>query len=204
MSDHMNLRALAQLTGAPYLAFRNPLIQRGGDYAAAVAATEDDPDWRVPMAARILQGWSSHGDMYRKVTAEIDSIDVAARAPTVAGVSGIWDAYELRAHEEYGPAILPLAWEEVTKFAAERQVWRTATFLSMLSVGQRPESIAAAAHVIEPSDNKLLRDRAALALSKLPRAGVEARFDKLLACYQKEARRPSRWNGVWTPTKRTL
>ena len=36
------------------------------------------------------------------------------------------------------------------------------------------------------------------------RLGVEMRFDKLLACYEKEARRPSRWNGVWTPTKRTL
>lgn len=99
----------------------------------------------------------------------------------VTGVVGIWEEFEMRAYHEFGPSVLPLAWEQVVKLAAGVPNWRTGTWLAMIAGVPMEASLEPVVHLIETSDDKLLRDRAAMTLSRLPAAAVDKRLERLSA-----------------------
>jgi len=181
MVTEKDVRVLSQLEGTIYKTVRDELFRRGGDFSNLAKRHAPDPDWRVRITAEILQGWATHRSLFGKVIAEINGIDLAGRRATVTGITGIWEEYEMRAHIEYGPSILPLAWEQVFKFAGTEPAWRTATFLAMMAGVPVAASVEPAAHVIENSSEQLLRERAALTLTKLPRDVVDLRLAGLSA-----------------------
>ena len=181
MATDNDVRVLSQLEGTIYKTMRDELFRRGGDLGDLVARYGADPDWRVRMTAGILQGWAERRSLFGRVIAEIDQIDPVARGGTITGITGVWEEYEMRAHIEFGPPILPLAWEYAVKFADTAPAWRTATFLAMMAGVPSAASVEPAAHVIEISAEQLLRERAALTLTKLPRDAVERRLAGLSA-----------------------
>ncbi len=180
LSDN-NLRMLAQLEGPIYRSTRDELFRRGGNFSDLTARYAGDPDWRVRMTAAILQGWTEQRGLYEKVQSELDRINPAGRSQRLTGMAGLWEEWEMRAHLELREPILPLAWEGVAKLADSLPAWRTAAFLAMISGVPSERSIEPVAHVIETSAERLLRERAALALSKLPRESANRRLAQLSA-----------------------
>lgn len=173
MATDNDVRVLSQLEGEIYRTMRDDLFRRGGALGDLATRHGADPDWRVRTTAATLQGWAEQRNLYGTVLAEIDAVDPDARGRAITGILGVWEEFEMRAHGEFGPPILPLAWEYTVKFAATAPSWRTATFLAMMAGVPSEASVEPTAHVIETSDDQLLRERAALTLSKLPRDAVD-------------------------------
>ena len=181
MSMEDEIRVLSQLQGPPYLALRDALLARGAGQADLVARFRSDPDWRVATTGAILQGWTERRPLYTTVLAEVDRIDPTARSKRVSGLVGIWEEFEMRALHEFGPPVLPLAWEQVVKLADGAPPWRTATWLAMIAGVPLVQSIEPVVHLVETTEDKMLRERAAMTLSRLPREAVDARLERLSA-----------------------
>ena len=181
MAIDEEIRVLSQIEGSLYLSLRDDLLSRGVGHAAAVAPYRSDGDWRVTMVATILQGWTEQRALYSRVLAEVDRIDPVARGQRITGVVGVWDEFEMRAHAEFGPPVVPLAWENIVKLAAGTPPWRIATFLAMIGGVPMDASVEPVAYLIETSSEKLVRERAAYTLATLPQAAVDSRLERLSA-----------------------
>lgn len=181
MAIEDEFRALSQLQGRPYLALRDALLARGAGQADLVARFRSDPDWRLATTGAILQGWTERRPFYTTLLAEVDRIDPAARSKRVSGLVGVWEEFEMRALHEFGPPVLPLAWEQIVKLAEDAPPWRTATWLAMIAGVPMAQSIEPVVHLVETTEDQMLRERAAMTLSRLPREAVDARLDRLSA-----------------------
>lgn len=179
MSTVGNLQALAQLTGRPYLELRNSIGWTGVNLAALARDAGGDEDWSIAMAAAIIAGWRDNRDLYLRIAAEIDGINAAGYASRQTGLFGLWESYEMRAHHEFGPSVLPLAWEGAFKFFEIAPPWKTGIYLAMVSGLPDERSVAPIGWLIERTKDRIVRDRAALALSKLPREQAAARIEDL-------------------------
>lgn len=181
MSMEDEVRVLAQLKGPHYRTLRDALLSRNAGQADLIARYRGDPDWRVSTVAAILQGWTERRPLYTKVLAEVDAVNPAVRSKRNTGMVGIWEEFEMRAHLEFGPSVLPLAWEQMIMLADGAPPWRTATWLAMISGVPLAESVEPVVHLIETTEEKLLLDRAAMTLSRLPREAVDSRLERLSA-----------------------
>ena len=65
------------------------------------------------------------------------------------------------------------------KFSGTAPAWLTATFLAMIAGLPTGESVEPVVYVLENSPHKILRERAALTLAKLPRNIVDPRLNGL-------------------------
>lgn len=180
MSDDQNLRILAQLTGDTYRAYRDSLLSSRSNFAALESAVATEGDWRLPMTAAILNGWQNRRDQFVQVSESVRGASPeGAVRPRAGGSALTWDTVEMRAYSEYGAGALPLAWEVVTKFHETMQPDAVASYLAVISGVPDAASVAPVASLIEQSQNRLLRERAAYCLSRLPRAPVDAALDRL-------------------------
>jgi hypothetical protein len=173
------IRMLSQIEGSLYRSLRDDLLSRGVVSAAALAPYRSDADWRVAMVATILQGWTERSALYSKVVAEVDRIDPVARGRHITGIVGVWDEFEMRAHAEFGPPVVPLAWENTVKLGEGTPPWRIATFLAMIGGAPMEASVEPVAYLIETSSDRLVLERAAYTLAKLPQAAVDSRLERL-------------------------
>ena len=145
--------------------------------------------WQDRTLARILDGWSDNGPLYRRLLDELDAVDVEQQQRTLTGLHGLWERYEARARDDYQQDVLPLCWEAIVKFQHAWPPWKLITFQRML--GQLPsrDSVAPLLHQLRSSRTLALRRGAGQALSRQPRAEVRAQLGRALDESRAELRR---------------
>lgn len=140
MGQWTEFNRLVELTGTAYEQQRDHVLKNTPDLKQKMADLKANPQWQAQVLWGILQGWQDHRDLYQRVLAELNAIDVEHEKKKVTGISGIWSDYAYLAKKEYGDAILPLCWEVLLKHSDTWPSWKLITFLRMQAV--LPDSLS--------------------------------------------------------------
>jgi len=180
MSDQTNVQILAQLTGDTYRTYRDGVLSGPIDFTTFDKDEEMDEDWRLSMTIAILKGWGASRSQFLTVSETLqNAIPSAGSRPRAGGGALTWDNIERKAHNEYDTNVLPLAWEAIAKFHETLDAQMITNHLAVISGVPDAASVSPVAYLMETSENRLVRERAAYCLSRLPRAPVEAALVRL-------------------------
>ncbi len=162
--DEMNdvrLFLIARAEGDLYQKEKEKLLSSEEHVSALLEESRDSDQWEYHIAASIIDGWRKHGKLYETVLGEIEAIDAEKYRQTVKGIE---------------KDILPLCWEMILKFGNQYEQWKIITFLYMISAVPDERSIEPLMWFIENTDSEELRQRAARAITFLPKDAVKTRL----------------------------
>lgn len=162
-----------RLAGSAYDAHRDTLLKSTQDLEAKLLAYRQSQAWQTAITATILDGWRKHAALYQSVLNELNSIDIDWERKKVTGIAGIWEAFALRAHQEFKTDILPLCWEVILKHGADWPQWKVITFLRMMEAVPDERSVEPLIAFLETATDTAMQDVAAQTLKRQP--GVKAR-----------------------------
>lgn len=177
--DEMNdvrLFLIARAKGDLYQKEKEKILRSEEHVSALLEKSRDSDQWEDHIAASIVEGWFTHGKLYETVLGEIASIDADKYQQTVKGIEDVWDTYSVRAFNSYKKDILPLCWEMILKFGNQYEQWKIITFLYMIAAVPDTRSIEPLMWFIENTDSEELRQRAARAITFLPKDAVKIRL----------------------------
>lgn len=180
MGNWVEFDRLKYSTGNDYRQQRDLILRSTPDIKARIQSVLTDPDWFNRIMAMILEGWIDHRQMYTNVLAELDAVNVERENKTVVGISRVWDAYALKAENEYKTDILPLCWESLLKYEQEWPEWKLVTFVYMTASVPDRHSIEPLIYLIENSNNPELQDIAGEALAELPETASKMKIEQAL------------------------
>lgn len=156
------------LAGPAYDAHRDALLNSTPDLEAKLLAYRQGQPWQTPITAAMLDGWRKHAALYKSVLDELNSIDIEWERKKVTGMAGIWEAFALRAHQEFKTDILPLCWEVILKHAADWPQWKVITFLRMMEAVPDERSVDPLISFLETASDAAMQDVAAQTLKRQP------------------------------------
>jgi len=168
MVDATIIEELSQLSGDEYLTLRNQVVAEEFVLPPQKEALSAGQDWRLDMTYSILEGWSQNKSFYSELTEEIENLDFEGQSRKVSGTIGLIKRYELLSREIFGPKVLPLAWEFVTKLSDLKPEEQHLVHLALISGHQDARSIEPLIHLIKSNDNGLIRESAVSTLSRQP------------------------------------
>lgn len=170
-----------RLAGPAYDAHRDALLKGTQDLDAKLLAYRQSHPWQTAITAAMLDGWRKHTALYKSVLHELNSIDIDWERKKVSGIAGIWEAFALRAHQEYKTDILPLCWEVILKHAADWPPWKVITFLRMMEAVPDEQSVEPLIAFLETAPDAAMQDVAAQTLKRQPsikaREAIRARLE---------------------------
>lgn len=147
------------------------------------------PDAAQATTTSILVGWMDHRPLYEAILAELDAVDVGTVGASQVGFEMVWRKFNERAARTWKHAVLPLCWEEITRFASGAPDWRISTFLSMIRAVPDVRSVEPVFAALEAAEKHSLAEVYAATLRTLPPEPVVFRAEALY-------RRHDEWAGV--------
>lgn len=205
MGDLPDFDVLLEVTGRTYDTRRDALLHSVDDLNARLEPYAKR-DWRSATMSRVLTGWSAHGALYRRVLADLDSVDVAKESRKVSGMSAVWDQFADAAATQFKTDILPLCWEALLKHGDDWPAWKLVAILRATAAVPVAESVKPVLWFLEHTSEPQLQDVAGQTLQKLPKQAAEPSVhqseDRLARIVEILRAARSRLRGPDTPTSR--
>ncbi len=124
--------------------------------------------WWDRAGARILTGWFQHRARYEQFIRELGAIDIDAEDESRDTLTRVWSVFAFRAQREYGPDIIPLAWESVWKFGADLPHWQVVLYMRVLE--SMPDALTPAVLIdlLGRTDDPAMQNSVRQSLTRLP------------------------------------
>ncbi len=181
MTKSPELDTLIRLEGRPYIELRDRILASSQLLQPILNQPEAGEAWQVRIHREILRGWLEHRDLFLRVQADLNNINVETERKKITGVSGVWTRFSALASRVYKEPVLPLCWEAILKLRGFVPEWQLLTYLHMVSVLPHPLSVEPVAGFIERSQEAGSADLAGRVLEALPREAVLDAVDARLA-----------------------
>ncbi|MCO5168419.1 MAG: hypothetical protein M9894_18930 [Planctomycetes bacterium] len=170
MVDWAGFEALVAVTGEEYVRGRDALLASddGPALAARLRPLTGAADARRAVTARALLGWVERRALHEDVLARLDAVDIEVESRKATGLPGVWARFADLARTEWGPPVLPLAWEGLLK-RTDWPMWRLGACLHM--IGALPDAASAPVLIefIERTEDEGLRRLAGQVLGRMPK-----------------------------------